>query len=535
MIPNNSLHPFKKVLLLLLTAFLFVNCSKPQSFDILIKNGQLLDGTGASIFRGDLGINADTIAAMGDLSGATGAKEIDAGDMVVAPGFIDLHTHLDPILELSECESHLRQGVTTALGGPDGSSPWPFASYLDTLEQIGVGLNVGYLIGHNTVRRNVMQLDNRAPTHEELTAMKAQIGQAMQEGAFGISTGLKYLPGAFSEVGEVIELSKVAAAGGGIYTSHLREEGLGLLQAVREAIRISGEADIPVVLTHHKVVGKPMWGKSAETLAMVDSARAAGLDISIDQYPYNASYTSISILIPSWARAGGNDAFKERVSNPALRDSIKAGIIFNIINDRGGNDLNRVQFAKVRWMPELEGKTLRHWAALKGLEPTIENGAELVIQAQLNGGASCVFHAMDEADVERIMKHPQTMIASDGRLVAPGMGHPHPRWYGTFPRVLGHYVREKGTLNLPEAVQKMTLLPARTMGLKDRGLLAPGMKADVVIFDPLTVADKATFEEPHQYPTGIPYVIVNGQIAVENGEFQGIKGGKVLRKPTAAD
>ena len=263
---------------------------------------------------------------------------------------------------------------------------------------------------------------------------------------------------------------------------------------------------------------------------MVDSDRAADLDIKMDQYPYNASYTGISVLIPSWARAGGNEAFKQRVSEPALRDSIKSGIIFNILNDRGGRDLNRVQFAKVRWMPELEGKTLKYWCEQKGLKPTVENGADLVIEAQLNGGASCVFHAMDEGDVERIMKHPQTMIASDGRLVKPGMGHPHPRWYGTFPRVLGHYVREKGTISLSEAIYKMTKLPATTLGLKDRGQIKEQMKADIVIFDPKTVIDKATFEKPHQYPEGISYVIINGKLSIDNGVFQNIKAGKVLRK-----
>ncbi len=523
-------NPLKIILGTAMAGLCLTGCGTPETYDILIRNGQILDGSGTEAYDGDIGIRGDSIAALGDLSKATGLIEIDAAGHVVSPGFIDVHTHLDPIMELSGCESHLRQGVTTALGGPDGSSPWPFATYLDTLERIGIGMNVGYLIGHNTVRRNVMELENRAPTPAELSEMQAQIGQAMKEGAFGISTGLKYLPGAFSKVDEVIALSKVAAAEGGIYTSHLREEGLGLLPAVREAIEISREAGIPVVLTHHKVVGKPMWGASEQTLAMVDSARSAGLDIRIDQYPYNASYTSISILIPGWARAGGNDAFRERISDPVLRDSIKAGIVFNLVNDRGGNDLSRVQFAKVRWMPELEGQTLQDWAKLKEMEPTMVNGAELVIEAQLNGGASCVFFAMDEGDVERIMQHPQTMIASDGRLVAPGMGHPHPRWYGTFPRVLGRYVRERSILSLPEAIHKMTQLPAAAMGLPDRGLIEIGKKADIVLFDPETVADKATFEAPHQYPEGIPYVIVNGQLAVKNGEFQGLKAGKILRK-----
>lgn len=530
-----NIKGFPSLFNLILVILFADGCASPQTFDILIKSGTVIDGSGGDSFMADVGIKADTIAALGDLSGATGKTIIDAHGMVVSPGFIDLHTHLDPILELSDCESHIRQGVTSALGGPDGSSPWPFGAYLDTLEQLGTGMNVGYLIGHNTVRRNVMRLENRAPTEEELSRMRAQVRQAMQEGAFGISTGLKYLPGTFSEVDEVIELSKIASADGGIYTSHLREEGLGLLPSVREAVVISGEADIPVVLTHHKVVGKPMWGKSTETLAIVDSARAAGLDIKIDQYPYNASYTGISILIPGWARAGGNEAFKERVSRPGLRDSIKAGIIFNIVNDRGGNDLNRIQFARVTWMPELEGKTLQYWCELRGLEPSIEKGADLVIEAQLNGGASCVFHAMDEGDVVRIMRHPQTMIASDGRLVRPGMGHPHPRWYGTFPRVLGMYVRDKGTLPLSEAIYKMTRLPAATMGLQDRGLLRKGMKADVVIFNPDTVSDMATFENPHQYPQGISHVLINGRLAVDEGLFQDIKAGKVLRKMDATN
>ena len=520
--------------LLYVSILLLSGCSGPEHYDILIRDARIIDGSGREPFTGSIGINADTIAAVGDLSGASGKISIDAGGKVAAPGFIDLHTHLDPILELSECESHIRQGVTTALGGPDGSSPWPLGTYLDTLEQVGVGMNVAYLVGHNTVRRNVMGLENRSPTPGELSRMKAQIQQGMEEGAFGISTGLKYLPGAFSNVDEVIALSEVAAAGGGIYTSHLREEGLGLLESVQEAILISREARIPVVLTHHKVVGRPMWGKSAATLAMVDSARAAGLDIRIDQYPYDASYTSISILIPGWARAGGSKAFAERMANPQLKDSIKSGIVYNLVNDRGGADLSRVQFAKVGWMPELEGKTLKYWCMLKGLDPSMENGAELVIEAELNGGASCVFHAMEQEDVVRIMKHPQTMIASDGRLVRPGMGHPHPRWYGTFPRVLGEFVRERSILSLPEAIHKMTRLPAETMGLQDRGQLLQNMKADIVIFDPKTIADKATFEEPHQYPEGIHYVIINGRLAVENGVFRGQKAGKVLRKKQAS-
>lgn len=520
----------KTYILYLAVLFLTLSCSQKTTYDLVIQQGLVYDGSRNAPIITDIAITDSEIVKIGNLNDVEALKVIDAKGLAVSPGFIDVHAHLDPILKLSNCESHIRQGVTTSLGGPDGSSPWPFGTYLDTLEHIGIGMNVGYLIGHNTVRKNIMALENRAPTEEELNSMKFQISQAMDEGAFGISTGLKYLPGSFSKTDEVIALSKEAAQKGGIYTSHLRDEGIGVMASVREAIVISKEADIPVVLTHHKVIGKPMWGKSEHTLALVDSARASGLDIKLDQYPYNASHTGISVLIPGWARAGGNTAFIDRVSNPKLRDSIKAGIVFNILNDRGGNDLNRVQFAKVSWMPELEGKTLKYWCEQRGLEPTVENGADLVIEAQVNGGANCVFHAMDEGDVENIMKHPQTMIASDGRLVVYGDGHPHPRWYGTFPRVLGHYVREKNILSLSEAIYKMTSFPAQTLQLKDRGLIKEGMKADITIFDPKTIIDKSTFEEPHQYSEGIYYVIVNGQLAIDNKEFKNIKAGMVLRK-----
>lgn len=512
---------------ILLLAFLSA-CTPTQEYDILIQNAQILDGTGQPAKAADIGILDGKIVQISSNIRNTAKETIDAEGLIVAPGFIDIHTHLEPILKLSDCESHLRQGVTTALGGPDGGGIWPFADYLDTLSEVGIGMNVGYLVGHNVVRRNIMQLDNRAPTEAELEAMKAQIATAMQAGAFGISTGLKYLPGNFAKIEEVIELSKVAAEYGGFYTSHLREEGLGLIEGVQEAIDIAEQADIPVVLTHHKVVGKPMWGSSVKTLGLVDSARELGLDIRIDQYPYTASHTGISILIPTWARAGGNDQFKARLEDPILRDSIEKQILFNIINDRGGADLKRVQFSRVRWKRDLEGKTLYDWAVEKGLEPSLENGVQLVIEAQKNGGASCIFHAMDQADVNRIMQHPYTAIASDGRLNALGDGHPHPRAYGTFVRVLDKYVKQDSILSLPEAIRKMTSLPAERMGLTDRGQIQEGYFADLTIFDPAAIREVATFTDPHHYPEGVEYVLVNGKLAIRAGEFLDGKAGQVL-------
>ncbi|MDA9015492.1 D-aminoacylase [Flavobacteriaceae bacterium] len=521
---------FIKKISLILCVLVGIGCTSNQQFDILILNGTVYDGSLNDPKQIDVGIIQNKIIELGELTDRQASRIIDAKGLVVAPGFIDLHAHLEPIFDLSDCESHVRQGVTTSLGGPDGRGPIPFGVYVDSLAQLGVGMNVGFLVGHNSVRREVMNLDNRKPTPVELHQMKSLVAQAMDEGAFGISTGLKYLPGSFSELEEIVELSKEASKKGGIYTSHLRDEGLEVMASVEEAISISEKANIPVVLTHHKVIGKPMWGKSNETLGLVDKAREKGLNITMDQYPYNASYTGISVLIPAWARAGGNEKFIERLKNPKLRDSIKKGIVFNILNDRGGDDLDRVQFAKVRWMPELEGKTLKYWCELKGLKPTTANGAELVIEAQVKGGASCIFHAMDENDVVNIMQHPQTMIASDGRLVKLGDGHPHPRWYGTFPRVLGRYVRERGILSLSEAIYKMTLMPAKVMGLNDRGSIGVGKKADLTIFNSETILDKANFEQPHQYSEGIEYVLINGQLAVDQGEFKPIKSGEVLLK-----
>ncbi len=509
---------------------LLILMSCQQEYDIIIINGSVYDGSGNPPVQTDIAINGDKIAKIGSLKNANGKRVIDATGIAVAPGFIDLHAHLDPLLELPGAESAIRQGITTSLGGPDGSSPWPLDKYLDKADSLGMGMNVAFLIGHNTIRRNIMQLENRAPTAAELDSMKAQVAQGMKDGAFGISTGLKYLPGAFSKVEEVIELSKVASQDGGIYTSHLREEGIGLFEAVAEAIDIGRIANIPVILTHHKAIGTKMWGGSVTTLAMVDSARQLGIDVMIDQYPYNASYTGIGVLIPAWAMAGGREEFKKRIDNKVMKDSIKKGIIHNILYDRGGADLNRVQFALVDWKKDLEGRTLHDWLVEKKMETTVENGAELVIEAQLNGGASCVYFAMDDADVERIMKHSQTMIASDGRLAKPGDGHPHPRWYGTFPRVLGVYVREKKILPLEVAIQKMTTMPADRLGLTERGRIKENAFADIMVFNPETVKDKATFQDPHQYPEGIDYVLVNGKLAVDGGEYKNIRSGKVLRK-----
>jgi dihydroorotase/N-acyl-D-amino-acid deacylase len=431
---------------------------------------------------------------------------------------------------MPDAQSAARQGVTLALGGPDGGGPWPFKTYLDSADKAGLGINVAYLVGHNTIRREVMGTVNRAPTPAELTKMKDMVAQGMREGAFGLSTGLLYIPGTYSKTEEVVELAKVAAASGGIYTSHLRNEGLGLLSGVAEALEIGRQAKIPVVLTHHKAVGQKMWGKSVVTLRMVDSARRAGTDVMIDQYPYTASSTGFGVLVPAWAQAGGTAEFRKRLNDPELRNAIEKGILELLLNDRGGGDISRVQFANVSWDPTLNGKTLADLVRRGGKEPTPENAVPVVIDVMLKGGASNIFHVIDEGDVRRIMAHPMTMVASDGRLSEPGASVPHPRNYGTFPRVLGEYVRVQKVLTLENAVQKMTGMPAKRLGLSDRGCLREGCAADVTVFDPATISDKGTFTNPHQYPVGIDWVFVGGQAVVADGKFTTARPGHVLRK-----
>jgi len=500
-------------------------------YDLVVANARIVDGTGAAAFAGDVAITGRHIVRVSRdrIPRDSALRVIDARGHVLAPGFIDMHAHLEPLLTMPDAKSAAMQGVTLALGGPDGGGPWPFGAYLDSADRAGLGINVAYLTGHNTIRREVMGTANRAPSSDELARMTRMVGQAMHEGAFGLSTGLRYIPGFYSKTDEVVALSKVAADSSGIYTSHLREEGLGLFEGVGEALEIGRLAHIPIVLTHHKAIGQKMWGKSTVTLHMVDSARAAGTDVMIDQYPYTASSTSLDVLVPPWALEGGRAELKKRLENPVLKDSITRGVVDYLLNDRGGGDVRRVQFANVAWDHTLDGKTLYDWAQRKGIEATPEKTAPLVLEGVLNGGASMVFHVIDEGDVRRIMAHPMTMIGSDGRLSRPGEGVPHPRNYGTFPRVLGEYVRVQHVLTLEEAVHKMTGLSAKRLGLTDRGCVRAGCFADITVFDPATIADKGTFTEPHQYPVGIDWVIVNGAPVVADGKFTDARPGRVLR------
>ncbi|MEK7406390.1 MAG: D-aminoacylase [Acidobacteriota bacterium] len=511
--------------------FLLANLCLAQ-YDVLIHGGRLVDGAGGPWFLADVALKGDKIAAIGPLSGAQAALRIDARGMVVAPGFIDIHTHARRgIFQIPTAENYIRQGVTTLIEGPDGGSPLPLRAFLEKLGRTPISVNFGLLAGQGTIRQEIMGRENRPATPAEIEKMKDLVRQEMRGGAFGLSTGLFYVPGNYTPTEEVIELARVAGQLGGVHISHMRDEAAGILDSVRETIRIGEQGGLPTQLTHHKIIGAGNWGRSRETLRLVEEARARGVDVTIDQYPYTASSTGSSALIPQWAQAGGQRGLTERLRDPAQRAKIKAGIIDRIKNDRGGGDPKNVVFANCGFDPSLAGKNLAQLTEQRGLPGTAENAADLVLELERKGGCQTIYHAIAEEDVERIMRSPLTMIGSDGEIPTFGHGAPHPRSYGTFVRVLGRYVRERKAISLEEAIRKMTSMPAARLRLPDRGLLRPGMQADIAIFDPATVTDKATFQQPHQYAEGVRDVFVNGRPIVLNGKVTEERPGRLLYGP----
>jgi N-acyl-D-amino-acid deacylase len=508
-------------------------CAQPNRFDVLITGAKVVDGTGSSWYYADIGIRGDTIAAIGVLPNATAPVRVDARGLTAAPGFIDIHSHgRRGIFEVPTAENYLREGVTTFVEGPDGSSPVPLAPFLEKLAKTPISVNVATFVGQGTIRSAVMGLVNRKATPEEIEKMKVLAAQAMKDGAFGLSTGLFYVPGNFTPTEEVIEIAKVVGRMGGIHISHMREEASHVLDSVRETIRIGEEGGLPTQITHHKIIGRANWGLSVETLKLVEQARARGVDVTIDQYPYTASSTGIAALFPQWALEGGQKSTIERLAAPDQRARIKAVIVEKIKNDRGAGDPKNVAIAGCGFDKTLAGKNLAQITEARGVPVTIENAADTAIELQQKGGCSAIYHAIDEADVVRIMRSPYTMFGSDGEIPVFGQAAPHPRSYGTFARVLGVYVREKKILTLEDAVWRMSGYPAARMKLWDRGLLRPGMKADIVVFDPATIADKSTFDKPHQYSVGVRDVIVNGKFSMRDGKVTADRGGRVLYGPS---
>ena len=529
----------------LVLATLLVACSGQndpveESLDFVLVGGTVFTGLDTAPVVADVGILGDRIVAIGNLADRPAGLRLDVSGLAVAPGFIDIHSHaLRPDSSRSgiylwpDAENLIRQGVTSVIGGPDGWSPLPIEDDFKKLEASPAAVNFGTFVGHGTVRETVVGLEDRPATDGEMRRMRDEVEQAMQSGAFGLSSGLLYAPGSFASAEEVIELAKVVAPYGGIYISHMRNEALGVLDSIEETIRIGEEAGIPVQITHHKVMGAPMWGRSTDTLALVDAAIARGVDVSSDQYPYAASSTGLRAVFPRWSLDGGSDALRARLDDPEQRAKVKEGIVYAMVNERGGNDPSKVALANCAWDPSLNGLNLAEVLRQREIEVNIENAAELIMDLQYAGGCICVYHAMSMQDVERIMQHPKTMIASDGGIMAPGELRPHPRYYGTNAKVLGRYVRERGILSLPTAVHKMTRMPADRINLPDRGRIDVGAMADIAVFDPDTIIDRATFADPHQYAEGVHHVFVNGQAVLLDKEMTGARPGRVLRSRAA--
>jgi N-acyl-D-amino-acid deacylase len=534
-------------------------CARGEHYDLLIRGGDLVDGTGAPKRQSDVGIRGDSIAAIGELGDATADRVIDASGHVVAPGFIDMHSHSDDLL-LSDGRalSKVTQGVTTeVLGESSSAAPvlesiraererglktmgvdldWStFAEYFGRLERQGTSVNVLSAVGSGTLRAAVVGYDDRPATAEELDRMKSLVAQAMEDGAIGISSGLIYVPNRYASTEELIELSKVAAAHGGLYMSHLRDEADNLVAAVDEAIRIGREAGLPVHILHFKfssVRSETAHEASPlrEAAEHIEKARAEGVDVFADVYPYLASQTTLNMRLPDWSHEGGGAALAARLRDPATRARIKAEVEAHLAKGIPGATPDTVVLSRTPFEDhaKFQGKTIEAIAEEMGVDPA-EAILEIVEKAE--GRASGIFFGIREEDLEYALKLPWTSVGSDGAALPleGGEGHPHPRSFGTFPRVFSQYVRQRKTLTLEEAVHKMTGLAASQLGITDRGTLAVGKKADLAVFDPETISDRATFDEPRQLSVGIDWLVVNGKLVLDGGKHTGALPGKVIR------
>ncbi|MDO8907816.1 MAG: D-aminoacylase [Pseudohongiella sp.] len=533
--------------LLLATALTACSDPAPQSmqqpaepaaipgYDLVLRGGQLYSGADEPPITGDLAINGQLIVAVGDLGEYEASQVIDVSGLAVMPGFIDIHSHAlsdnmdEGIFGWPDAENLIRQGVTTVLGGNDGGSPLPLADSFDAIAALPAAVNFGSFVGHGSIRGLIVGEDDRPATDEELELMREQVALGMEQGAFGLSSGLIYTPGRFATTEEVIELAKVAGEYGGMYISHMREEGLALLDSVAETIRIGEEGGLPTQLTHHKVVGAPMWGRSVESLRLVDEAIARGVDVSIDQYPYTASSTNLQILFPGWALDGGRDALLARMADPAQRTRLRNDIVYNIEVDRGGDDPANVVLAGCPHDATLNGLNLSEVLRRQNREASKNNAAELLIELVAAGNCSAVFHAMVEEDIHNIMRHPRTMIASDGGIEGPSARAVHPRNYGTFARLIGHYARDLGIIPVHTAIHKVSGMPADRLKMHNRGHLAPGAVADIAVLNIAEVRELASFADPHQYAEGAVHVFVAGEAVLQDKVMTGARPGAIVR------
>jgi N-acyl-D-amino-acid deacylase len=516
------------------TLFFFLSSSGPgarpfqQSFDVLIRHGRVVDGTGAAPRDADVGISNGRITAVGVLDRATANEMIDARGQVVAPGFIDVHTHADEIAEHPLAEHFVRMGVTTVVAGNCGGSANDIAAAFTKIQHARVSVNYATLVGHNTVRREVMGTERRPPAAAELARMQALIRKAIADGAVGFSTGLQYVPGTYADPAEIIALAKAAATSGGVYASHMRNEGTELESAVKETIEVGEAAGMPVQISHLKVDAPSRWGASAKALALIDAARARGTKVAADVYLYDAASSNLGIRFPSWVLEGGQTKINERLDDESMWARIQEEMK-KLIRERGLENYSFARIASYRADPSLNGLSIPEAAGKVLGRDDLAGQLEMMRRMLRSGGASMVYQFMAEDDIGRILRHPHVAVASDSGLNVMGEGVPHPRGYGNAVRALGRYVRERKVIGLEEAVRKMTSLPADHFGFRDRGRIAVGQAADIVIFDPARVIDRATYEQPHQYPAGVTAVLVNGVAVVQNGAHTSARPGQVLR------
>lgn len=511
--------------------------------DILIRNARVVDGTGSPWFISDVAVTDGRISAMGRNLDADADETIDAAGRVLTPGFVDVHTHVESSSSRGGLEGQPRadnfllDGVTTIITGNCGGSEIDIAGYANRLE--GLGINVATFIGHNTIRREVVGLDDRAPTDTEMAEMKALVNKAMQDGAVGFSTGLLYVPGTYAETSEVVELARVAAGYGGVYTTHIREQGAMLHESITEAITIGIEAEMPVQISHLKVKGPSRWGTIGSALDLIDSYRAQGIDVVVDAYPYARASTNLGVNMPRWAVAGTASDIAERIEDPETNEQIVTSMK-DMLDDGGYPDYSFATVARFLPNETYNGMNISEINRLREGGPNIDGEITTILDMMVEGGeagasqgASMVYHYMSDDDVDTIYRYPNAAIASDGGVVERGVGLPHPRSYGTNARVFASYVRDRKIMTLEDAVRRMTSLPARAFSFHDRGIVRPGFVADLVLFDPDKVQDLATFANPHQFSEGFDYVIVNGEVAVASGQPTDVRAGQFVRNSGA--
>jgi N-acyl-D-amino-acid deacylase len=510
------------VLLAMLTPFTL----RAATYDLILRGGRVVDGTGNPAYFADVAVKDGRIAAIGRIAGDANAA-VDAKGLIVAPGFIDVHTHAEDVEELPLAENFVRMGVTTLVLGNCGGSVLNVGDFFRRMNQTNFSPNIGTLIGHGTVRRNAMGGSfNRPPTTNEMDKMKSLVEQAMKDGAVGLSTGLIYLPGTFAKTEEIIELAKVTSGYGGIYASHMRDEGTDILDSLDELFRVAREAHIRAEISHIKLSGKAAWGQPEKVIAAIEAARTSGLDITQDQYVYTASSTGISQLVPETAREGGK--FEERLANPVEKARIVAEMKERL-KARQWDDYSYAMIADYKRDRSLNGLNIVEATQKKRGSDSLDDQIDLILEIQKNGGAAGVFHGINEGDLQKFLLHPNTMFASDSGVRRFHEGVPHPRGYGNNARVLARYVRELKLLRLEDAIRRMTSLPATTFRLKDRGVLREGAWADIVVFDIYALQSHATFKDPHHYARGFKHVFVNGIEVVRSDAHTQAGPGRILK------